>query len=54
MSDNVIKFQRPQKPKPPRQVPPWLKKLLVVLGIVAFFVAAYIYFLLTGTAQPRV
>jgi len=53
MSDNVIKFKRPQKPKPPRQTPPWVKKLLVVLGIAAFFVAAYAYFALTGASQPQ-
>ncbi|MBW6421511.1 hypothetical protein KX729_08665 [Rhizobium sp. XQZ8] len=52
MSDNVIKFQRPQKPKPPRQTPPWLKKLLVALGIVAFFLAAYVYFSLAGAPRP--
>lgn len=52
MPDNVIKFQRPPKPKPPRQTPPWLKRLLIALGIAAFFAAAFIYFLLTGAAQP--
>jgi hypothetical protein len=54
MSDNVIKFQRPQKPKPPRQVPPWAKKLLVALGIVAFFAAAYAYFALSGGSAPQI
>lgn len=44
MSDNVIKFQRPPQPKPPRQTPPWQKRVLVILGIAAFFVAAFLYF----------
>lgn len=52
MPDNVIKFQRPPKPKPPRQTPPWLKRLLIALGIAAFFAAAFVYFSLTGPTQP--
>ncbi len=52
MSDNVIKFQRPLKPKPPRQTPPWLKRVLIVLGVAAFFIAAFVYFSLTGQARP--
>lgn len=52
MSDNIIKFQRPPKPKPPRQTPPWLKRLLIGLGIAAFFIAAFAYFSLTGQARP--
>jgi hypothetical protein len=48
MSDNVIKFQRPKKPKPPRQVPPWLRKLIVAGVIILAFAAAYGYFALTG------
>jgi hypothetical protein len=52
MSDNVIKFQRPPKPKPPRQTPPWLKRVLIVLGVAAFFIAAFVYFWLTGQARP--
>ncbi|MGK9051797.1 hypothetical protein QTA58_15710 [Neorhizobium sp. CSC1952] len=51
MPDNVIKFQRPPTPKPPRQTPPWLKRLLTALGIAAFFVAAFAYFSLTGSTQ---
>lgn len=50
MSDNVIKFQPRPKPQPPRQTPPWAKRLLVVLAIAAFFIAAYVYFALTGAA----
>ncbi|MDE1157253.1 MAG: hypothetical protein PW791_03035 [Neorhizobium sp.] len=52
MSDNVIKFQRPKKPKPPRQVPPWLRKLIVIGVIVLAFVAAYGYFALSGRGSP--
>ena len=51
MSDNIIKFQPRQQPKPPRQTPPWVKRLLTVLGIVAFFAAAFVYFWLTGPAS---
>ncbi|WP_337267664.1 hypothetical protein [Oryzifoliimicrobium ureilyticus] len=54
MTDNVIKFQRRPQPKPPRQTPPWLKRLLIVLGIIAFFVAAYFYFSLTGGGARHV
>lgn len=50
MSDNVIKFQPRPKPQPPRQTPPWAKRLLAVLAVVAFFAAAYAYFALTGPA----
>ncbi|MCK8779222.1 hypothetical protein M0654_04410 [Rhizobium sp. NTR19] len=48
MSDNVIKFKRPPKPRPPRQTPPWLKRLLPFLVIAAFLVAAYVYFSLSN------
>ncbi|OHV80246.1 hypothetical protein LCM4573_24810 [Rhizobium sp. LCM 4573] len=49
VSDNIIKFQKPKPPEQSRQVPSWLKRLLVVLAIMAAFAAAYIYFALTGT-----
>lgn len=49
MSDNVIKFQRPVKPKPPRQTPPWLRKVIVIAVIVLCFAAAYGYFALTNS-----
>jgi hypothetical protein len=53
MSDNVIKFQRPKQPKPPRQTPAWLKRVLTVVVVIAGFAAVYIYFSLTGGApQP--
>jgi hypothetical protein len=51
MNDNVIKFQRPKQPKPPRQTPPWLRRLLTVLGIIVVLVAAWGYFYLTGPTQ---
>ena len=50
MSDNVIKFQRKPKPKPPRQTPPWLKRALAIAAVVLFFVAAFLYFYLTNGA----
>jgi len=50
MSDNIVKFERRPKPKPPRQTPPWLKRLLVAAAIVAFFLAAFAYFSLKGGA----
>ncbi|MBB3400176.1 MULTISPECIES: hypothetical protein [Rhizobium] len=53
MSDNVIKFERRPKPKPPRQTPPWLKRLLAILAVIAFFVAAFAYFTLkSGASGP--
>ena len=45
MNENVIKFRKPQPPKQPR---PGLRKLLTVLGIVAFFAAAWAYFQYLG------
>lgn len=50
MSDNVVKFERRQKPKPPRQTPPWLKRLLAVVAVIAFLLAAFTYFTLNGGA----
>ena len=44
MNDNVIKFKKPNKPKPPRQINPALRKLIVVLTIVVLFAIAWAYF----------
>ncbi len=52
MNDNVLKFQRPKQPKPPRQTPPWLKRVLTILAVIAFFGAVYAYFSLAG-APPQ-
>lgn len=52
MSDNVIKFNRPRKPEPPRQTPPWMKRALVFLGIALFFLAAFTWFSLTNGSAP--
>jgi len=41
MNENVIKFR---KPEPPRQPRPHLRKAAVILGVIAFFVAAWAYF----------
>lgn len=54
MSNNVVDFKRPPKPeapKPPRKPNPGLRKLLTVLGVVAFFVLAWAYFQYMGGAQ---
>ncbi|WP_413712101.1 hypothetical protein [Rhizobium sp. Rhizsp82] len=53
MNDNVIKFKKPNKPKPPRQINPALRKLIVVLTIVALFAIAWAYFNYFG-GQPGV
>jgi hypothetical protein len=45
MSDNVIKFRKPQPPKASR---PWLRKLLIVIVVLAIFAAAWIYFQFLG------
>jgi hypothetical protein len=50
MPDNVIKFKRPPQPKPPRQTPPWLKRLLPLIAIAAFLAVAFAYFSLTNGA----
>lgn len=52
MNDNVLKFQRPKQPKPPRQTPPWLKRVLTILAVIALFCAVYAYFSLAG-APPQ-
>lgn len=52
MNDNVIKFRRPKQPKPPRQTPPWLKRVVTILVVIAAFAAVYAYFSLTG-APPQ-
>jgi hypothetical protein len=49
MSDNIIQFQRPKKPKPPRQVPPWLRRVLVIAAVVAALALVWVYFYLTGS-----
>lgn len=52
MSDNVIKFQKRKPVKPPRQTPPWLRKLLVIAIVVIVFFIAFGYFYITGPANP--
>ncbi|QCL83371.1 thermonuclease family protein [Agrobacterium pusense] len=47
MSDNVLKFQRPQKPKPQRNLPTRLRRVLIILGIAAGLLAVWTYFHLT-------
>ena len=45
MNENVIKFRKPQPPKQPR---PNLRKALTILGVIAFFVAAWAYYQYLG------
>jgi hypothetical protein len=52
MSENVIKFQRPKQPKPPRHTPPWLRRAVTILAIIAAVVAVYGYFYFTGSGAP--
>jgi hypothetical protein len=40
MSDNVIKFR---KPKPPKASRPWLRKLLIIIVILAVFAVAGLF-----------
>jgi hypothetical protein len=46
MNDNVIKFRRPKPPRTPR---PGLRKLLVVIVVIAVFAAAWGYFQIFGS-----
>mgnify|MGYP004537611699 CR=1 FL=1 len=51
MNDNVIKFQRPKQPKPPRQTPPWMRRLLTWLAVIVAVGAIYAYFHLSNTSS---
>jgi hypothetical protein len=44
MNENVIKFRRPEPPKQPRKPNPQLRKLAIIVGVIAFFAAAWAYF----------
>ncbi|MEB2844616.1 hypothetical protein GAO09_03165 [Rhizobiales bacterium RZME27] len=48
MNDNVIKFRKKEAPKPPRQTPPWMRKALIIGGVIAAFLVAFAYFYITG------
>lgn len=50
---NVIKFQRLTKAMPPRQTPPWLRRLLIILGIAAALPACPPWFDVAGDQQIR-
>ncbi len=52
MNDNVIKFKKREPVKPPRQTPMWLKRLLVLIGVIAAFALVYVYFAMTGGGPP--
>jgi len=47
MNDNVIKFQKRKAVKPPRQTPPWLRRLMIISGVVIAIGLIYAYFALT-------
>jgi len=47
MSDNVVKFQKRRSVRPPRQTPPWLKKLIITGGVIVSIGLIYAYFALT-------
>lgn len=47
MSDNVVKFQKRKSIKPPRQKPPWLRKLMIVAGVIVAIGLIYAYFAVT-------
>lgn len=44
MSDNVIKFRKPTPVKPPRQIPPRLRRILIIAGVIVAFGLVYTYF----------
>jgi len=44
MSENVIKFQKRKTVKPPRQTPPWLRKLMIIGGVIVAVGVIYAYF----------
>jgi hypothetical protein len=48
MNDNVIQFRKPKPQKTPKAPPPWLRKVLTVVAVIAVFVAAWAYFRLTA------
>ena len=52
MDDNVIKFRRPEPVKPPRQTPAWLRKVLIVLLVVAAFAAVWAFFQFMPQLSP--
>lgn len=41
---NVVEFRKPQKPKEPKKVPPGLRKVLIVAGVIAVFVLVWAWF----------
>lgn len=41
---NIVEFRKPQKPKEPKRMPPGLKKVLIIAGIIAAFVLVWAYF----------
>ncbi len=50
MNDNVIKFRRPEPP--PREPNPLLRKLAVIVIIVACLVLAWAYFQFLASPMP--
>jgi len=46
--NTVVEFKRPAKPPEPKKPNPGLKKLLIVLGVIAAFAAVWGYFQFIG------
>lgn len=44
MNDNIVKFRRPSQPKPPRQLPPRLRRLLTIVAVILVFIGIWAYF----------
>lgn len=51
---NVIEFKKPPKPPEPKKPRPGQRKLLIILGVIVAFLAAWVYFYLTGSGAPAV
>jgi hypothetical protein len=47
MNNNVIKFERPKKPKEKRPMSPRMQKMLIIAGIILGIAAVYTYYALT-------
>jgi hypothetical protein len=51
MNNNVIKFERPKKPKEKRPMSPRMQKMLIIAGIILGIAAVYTYYALTLPGQ---
>lgn len=46
---NVVEFKKPAKPPEPRKPDPRLRMLLILLGVIVAFAAAWAYFQFVGS-----